>query len=234
MGRMKKVFLLSLLIIIGILFTSQIKRACLSLVILIDVLRSPEKELMGRFVGDPTVTRVAIPVRDSILHGKLYRFREEQKLFPLLFVHGMKPTGKDYEEVVILARDLARAGFLVLVPDFDDMNTHRVRASDAEDVLQSFLFLSREEHAASRGGMLGVGYGAEPMLLSAADLRIRDKVSVVAMFGDKEREPKRILPRFKHIEPTDLSACDSYQRLILRGWRRYAAIYSLLEKGGMD
>jgi hypothetical protein len=231
---MKKVLFLSLLIIIGILFTSQIKRACLSLVILIDVVRSPEKTVLGRFVGGPAVTKVTVPGKDRVIHADLYRSRKEGSLFPLLLVHDLKHTGKDDEPLVILAKDLARAGFLVLVPDFGGMNTLRIRSSDAEDILQSYLFLSREEHAASRGGMLGIGYGARPMPIAAADARIRDKVSVVATFGEKDRVPLPFLPRFMHIEPIDSSACALYQRRVMSGWRMYRAIYNLLEIGGTD
>jgi len=180
---MKKILLLSALIIAGILFTSQIKRACLSLVILIDVIRAPEQAVLGRLVGGPTVTKVKVPGRDRVILADLYRSHKEGKLFPLLLVHGLNPTGKDDEQLVLLAKDLARAGFLVMVPEFEGMKTLRIRTSDAEDILRSFLYLSKAKQTAFRGGMMGLGYGAGPMLLAAADARIRDKVGVVATFG---------------------------------------------------
>jgi hypothetical protein len=63
------------------------------------------------------------------------------------------------------------------------MKTLRIRLSDAEDILQSFLYVVRAERAGPSGGMMGISYGAGPMLLAAADPRIRDKVSVVSTFG---------------------------------------------------
>jgi len=180
---MKKIIFLSALVIIGILYPAQIKRGCLSLLILIDSVRSPEKAMMGKLIDGPTKTKVTVPGRRRVIHADLYRPLKQDIQFPLLLVHGASPTGKDDEQLVLLANDLARAGFLVLVPDFEGMKTLRIRTSDAEDILQSFLYLCRSEHAGPRGGMLGISYGAGPMLLAAADPRIRDKVSVVTTLG---------------------------------------------------
>jgi dienelactone hydrolase len=178
----KKIIFL-LLVIIAILFTAQIKRGGLGLLILADTMRAPENSVMGKLIDGPTVTKVNIPGKDRIIHADLYRPEKEGKLFPLLLVHGVNPTGKDDGQLVLLAKDLARAGFLVLVPDFEGMKTLRLRVSDAEEILMSYVYLSGLDHAGPRGGMLGIGYGAGPLLLAAADPRIRDRVGVLAAFG---------------------------------------------------
>ncbi|MCK9418454.1 MAG: hypothetical protein M0R70_03630 [Nitrospirae bacterium] len=180
---MKKIIFLSVLVIIGILFFTQIKRGCLSLLILVDSVRPPEKALMGKLIDGPAKTKVTIPSRGRIIHADLYRSHLRGRQFPLLLVHGMNPSGKDDEQLVLLAKDLARAGFLVLVPDLEGVKNFRIRITDAEDVLQSFRYMSAGEHAGPRGGMIGISCGAGPMLLAAADRRIRDKVSVVATVG---------------------------------------------------
>jgi len=180
---MKKIIFLSLLVIIGILFSAQIKRGCLSLLILIDSVRPPEKAVMGKLIDGPTKTKVTVPSRGRSIHADLYRPDRRGRQFPLLLVHGVNPLGKDDEQLVLLAKDLARAGFLVLVPDLDGVKTLRIRITDAEDILQSFLYLSGTEHAGPRVGMMGINCGAGPMLLAAADPRIRDKVTVVATVG---------------------------------------------------
>lgn len=181
---MKKIIFLSLLVIVYILFTTQIKRGFLSLLILADSVRPPEKALMGKLISGPIVKKVAIPSRGIALSADLYSPKAKGKSFPLLLVHGVNPGGKDDDQLVVLAKDLSRAGFLVLVPDFEGMKTLRIKISDAEDILQSFLYLGSREQAERRGGgMLGMSYGAGPMLLAAADARIRDKVRVVATFG---------------------------------------------------
>jgi hypothetical protein len=180
---MKKIIVLSVLIIVGILFTAQIKRAFVSLLILADSVRPPEKAVMGKFLDGPSVKRVGIPSRGRSLQADLYVPKDGGLHFPLVIVHGVNPTGKDDEQLVLLAKDFARAGFLVLVPDFEGMKSLRIRISEAEDVLQSFLYISRRQDAKRGGGMLGISYGAGPMLLASADPRIRNKVSVVVSFG---------------------------------------------------
>jgi dienelactone hydrolase len=180
---MKKIIFLSVLVIIGILFTAQIKRGALALLILIDSVRPPEKAVMGRLIAGPLRTKVTVPAGNKVIQADLYRPKEEGRHVPLLLVHGVDAAGKDDERLVLLAGNLARAGFLVLAPDFEGMKTLHVGISDAEDVLGSFRYLTGSRHAAPRGGMMGIGYGAGPVLLAAADPRIRDKVGLVATVG---------------------------------------------------
>jgi len=180
---MKKIIVLSLLVIIGILFTAQIKRAAVSLLILADIVRPPGKAIMGKFIDGPSVKRVNIKSGGRPIPADLYIPKEKGIHFPLVIVHGVNPTGKDDEQLVLLANDLARAGLLVIVPDLEGMKALRIRISDAEDVLQSYLYVSRLKDVSHYGGMLGISYGAGPMLLASAEPRIRDKISVVATFG---------------------------------------------------
>jgi len=180
---MKKIVVLSLLVIIGILFTAQIKRGTESLLILADIERPPEKAVMGKFIDGPSVKKVNIQSGGRSLSADLYIPKEKGLHFPLVIVHGVNPTGKDDEHLVLLAKNFARAGFLVVVPDLEGMKALRLRVSDAEDILQCFLYASRLKGVKHHGGMLGISYGAGPMLLASADPRIREKVTVVATFG---------------------------------------------------
>lgn len=176
---MKKIILLSVLVIIGILFPAQIKRGYLSLLILIDAMRPPEKALMGKLIEGPAKSKVTVKSRGRIIHADIYRSHRRGGRYPLLLVHGVNSLGKDDPQLVLLAGNLARAGFVVLVPDLEGVKTMRIRLDDAEDILQSFLYLTGAEHAGPRGGMMGISCGAGPMLLASADPRIRDKVGVV-------------------------------------------------------
>ena len=181
---MKKIIFLSLLIIASILFTTQIKRGFLSLLILVDSVRPPEKAFMGRLYDGPLLKKVTVPSKGRSLSADLYSPTNTGKHVPLLLVHGGDPAGKDDARLVVLAKALSRAGFLVLVPDLDGMKTLRIRLSDAEDILQCFLYLNGHVQAEQRGGvMAGISYGSGPMLLAAADVRIREKVRVVATFN---------------------------------------------------
>lgn len=180
---MKKIVFLSLLVIAGILFAAEIRRGFLGLLILADGVRPPEKALMGRLIPAPSVKPVLVPSRGKKLRADLYIPKKEGRHPPLLLVHGVNPTGKDDEQIVLLAKNLARAGFLVLVPDFEGMKALRIRRSDAEDMVQSYLFLARQKAARPGGTLMGISYGAGPLLLAAADSRLDGRVGVVVTFG---------------------------------------------------
>jgi dienelactone hydrolase len=138
---------------------------------------------MGKVVPAPSVKPASVPSRGRRLKADLYVPKGGGKHPALLIVHGVNPTGKDDEQIVLLAKNLARAGFLVLVPDFEGMKELRIRRYDVEDVVQSFLYLMREKNARPGGSMMGISYGAGPMLLAAADGRVSDRVATVVTFG---------------------------------------------------
>jgi hypothetical protein len=181
---MKKIIFLSLTVIVTILFFSQIKRSFISLCILADVVRPPEKAFMGRLFDGPLVKKADIAKKGGNISADLYVPKGNKREFPLLLVHGADPTGKDEKRIQLLAKDLSRAGFLVLVPDLEGIKKFRVRLADAEDILRSYQYLISQKQAAGRGGaMIGMDFGSGPMLLAAADQRIRDKIRVLATFG---------------------------------------------------
>ena len=139
---------------------------------------------MGKLFEDPLVSEVAIPHGGNTISADLYNPNGSGKFFPLLLVHGADSHGKKNEQIVHLANILARAGFLVLVPDLAGVKTFRTRIADAEAILQSFQYLRAHVHAVGQvGGMIGMNFGAGPMLLAAADSRIRDKLRLLVTFG---------------------------------------------------
>jgi dienelactone hydrolase len=179
----KKIVFLSILVIFGVLFAGQIKRGFLSLLIFIDSTRPPEKAVMGRLVSLPTVRTISIPSRGKTLWADLYTPRTRGPHMPLLLVHGVNSAGTGDSQLKLLARDLAMAGFLVLVPDVEGMKGLRMRPSATEDIVRSFLAVSRLKNAKSGGGMIGISYSNGPMLLAAADRRVRDRVGLIVSLG---------------------------------------------------
>jgi dienelactone hydrolase len=180
---MKKIVFLSILVIVGVLFAGQIRRGFLSLLIFIDSTRPPEKAVMGRLVSLPIVKTISVPGMGKTLRADLYTPRTRGSHMPLLLVHGVNSAGKGDSQLVLLARDLAMAGFIVLVPDVEGMKGLRMRPLDTEDIVRSFLFVSRLKNAKPGGGMLGISYGNGPLLLAAADGRVRDRVGLIVSLG---------------------------------------------------
>ena len=99
----------------------------------------------------------------------------------LVLVPGLSRQGKDHPAFQRLARSLARAGFLVLAPDFPGLRAFHVAESDVRAIVRAVQVLRAK--GGSPTGILGFSFGAGPALLAAADPAIRDQVAVVGSFG---------------------------------------------------
>ncbi|MBI2152257.1 MAG: ATP-binding cassette domain-containing protein [Candidatus Rokubacteria bacterium] len=99
----------------------------------------------------------------------------------LVLVPGLSRQGKDHPAFQRLARSLARAGFVVLAPDFPDLRAFHVSEGDVHTIVRAVQVLRAE--AGDPIGILGFSFGAGPALLAAADPAIRDQVALVGSFG---------------------------------------------------
>jgi dienelactone hydrolase len=180
---MKKIIILSLLVIIALLFATEIRRGFLAGLLLVDAVRPPEQAVMEKIFPAPAVEKLYVSSRGRRISADLYIPRRKGQLVPLLLVHDASTAGKADERIVSLAGNLARAGFLVLVPDIEALRSFRLRHSDAEDIVQCFRALIRQEPVRAGGCMLGFGFGAGPLLIAAADPRISGQIGTIAALG---------------------------------------------------
>jgi pimeloyl-ACP methyl ester carboxylesterase len=86
---------------------------------------------------------------------------------------------------VSLANTLARARFLVLVPEIPSLRALRVRAADARVVADAFAHLLNRPQLpdASRAGIGAFSYAVGPAVLAALAPNIRDRVDFVFGVG---------------------------------------------------
>ncbi len=99
----------------------------------------------------------------------------------LLLVHGLSRYGKSHPAFQRVAQSLARAGFIVLAPDFEGLRAFHLSQDDVGSVVRAVTKLA--ELAPSPLGIVGVSFGAGPALLAAADPSIRDRVELVGSLG---------------------------------------------------
>ena len=78
----------------------------------------------------------------------------------MILIPGFTRLGKDDPRVVQLARSLARARFLVMVPDVAGSRQQRVRLDDARSIADALLYLADNEPAAADQGvgMVAISY----------------------------------------------------------------------------
>ena len=162
------------------------RRAFYSLLLSIDLIRGPEEgDFLGKVTPAPILDRRLIQISGKTLEADFY-WPQVQGVRPgLLLNHGLIDTGKDDPRLVWLARRLAQAGFVVMVPDFRGMRNFRVGIEDVEEIVNAFHYLGtlRRQVDTDRLGMMSFSYGAGPTLIAAADRRIREKVKFIVTFG---------------------------------------------------
>jgi pimeloyl-ACP methyl ester carboxylesterase len=125
-------------------------------------------------------------VEDTVFAGRpaLVARPEGEGPWPaLLFVNGVVREGRTYPPVQNLARGLARAGYLVVVPDLPGLTTDEITeetVSSTVEVAQEAVAVDRPDVLDGRVGLIGVSTGATLALLTAERAEVRERVSVVA------------------------------------------------------
>ena len=135
-----------------------------------------------------TVAPVRHPIAYSV-NGRGYRgdlyVPEDAPMAALVLVPGAAPAGKDDPRFVAFASTLARARFVVLVPDLPDVRALKVRARDAVGIADAFghLVSGLDPGTASRAGIGAISYACGPAVLAALEPRLRGQVAFILAVG---------------------------------------------------
>jgi hypothetical protein len=121
---------------------------------------------------------------DQVYNADLYH-PAEQPLASLLLVPGAAPEGRHDPRLMAFAMSMARARFLVLVPDLAGLRRLEVRPHDARQLADIFDYLVSHGEWTPGGpaGICAFSYAVGPALLASLDRRIRDRVSFVLAVG---------------------------------------------------
>jgi dienelactone hydrolase len=99
----------------------------------------------------------------------------------IIFVNGATPLGRREPEVQDLARGLARAGYLVLVPDLSGLKEGELsERTVAATVSAASEVAARPDVRDGRVGFVGVSLGGTLALLAAESPRLAEEISLVA------------------------------------------------------
>lgn len=98
----------------------------------------------------------------------------------LVFVNGATPRGRHHPDVQRLAQGLARAGFLVLVPDPPGLAQGEITLKTRAATIAVARAATERSDARDGVGLLGVSVGTTLALLAAADPSLADRVTIVA------------------------------------------------------
>ena len=103
----------------------------------------------------------------------------------LVLVPGLTPEGKDDPRLTAFAATLARARFLVLVPDIESLRAQRVDPENVREIADAFAHLTDPQAglAAGRAGLTAISYAVGPAMLAALEPDVRESVDLFVGIG---------------------------------------------------
>jgi len=102
----------------------------------------------------------------------------------LVVTHGFTHEGADDARLQALCRRLARAGFVVVAPDFDEMRRYRLGVGDQADLEAVVIGLAGDAGIdAARVGVMAFSFGSAPTLIGLAQPVLRERVRFAVIFG---------------------------------------------------
>jgi dienelactone hydrolase len=188
--RMKKLRLVATAaLLVFILFFPQIRLGFLTALFLRDMLdgstvRTPERGALAWVTPAPAVQQIEIAKGEDKIVADLYYHSGAGKRAAILLTHGIIEDGKNDPRLIRFAYSLARAGFVVLVPDLKGMKSFRILFSDVDDIVASIRRLAALDIVDDKKiGVMGFSYAAGPTIMAAADPMLRDRIKFVVAFG---------------------------------------------------
>ncbi len=159
-------------------------RAIESWRVLADLAAGAGPSALKELTPAPTRTPVGYTVHGRSYDGDLYRPGEGPKA-ALVLVPGAAPGGRDDPRLVRFATTLARARFVVLVPDIENLRRLYVRPEDVRSIADALRHLSARGAAPGPPsvGLIAISYAAGPAVLAALEADLRRKVRFVVAVG---------------------------------------------------
>jgi len=150
--------------------------------VLADIAAGAKDSRLKRTTPEPGREPVRYTVEGRDRRGDLYR-PGEPALAALVLVPGAAPAGKDDPRLVAFARTFARARFVVLVPDIENLRALQVEPEDAVAIADAVRHLAGTIGDDGAVGIVAISYAAGPAILAALDPAAGPKVRFVVAIG---------------------------------------------------
>ena len=126
---------------------------------------------------------VTIAARGRAIRGRLYYRPDGSARQGLVVAHGVHHQGID-GRLVPFARELARAGLVVLTPALEDLADYRIDPRSVGDLTESVLYLTgRRDLVDGKVGLLGFSFGGGLALRAAEEPALHGRLSHVISIG---------------------------------------------------
>jgi pimeloyl-ACP methyl ester carboxylesterase len=176
--RLVLVVFLSIAVLLVALKWSWIDAQARTVVVLSSVLETPTlTQAVEGVTGEPRFVDATVAGNPAFV----VRPRGEGPWPAVFFVNGVVTEGRELPEVRRLAEGLARAGYLVVVPDLPGLRRGEIRPETVYETLEVARAISERPDARDgKVGLVGVSTGATLALLAAEKEDLEGRVSVVA------------------------------------------------------
>ena len=170
MTRLCKLALPTLFVLLS-LTACSLSRSWDAWLVLQDVAAGEGTSALKRSSLPPAREPIRYTVEKRRRAGDLYRPTDAGAVAPLVLVPGAAPRGKDDPRLVAFANTLARARFLVLVPEIENLRELKVDPADAVAVADAVRHLAamREAPQQASVGIAAISYAVGPAVLAALD-----------------------------------------------------------------
>lgn len=162
----------------ALLYRSWLDAQGRALAVLATTLEAPVLAwLVAGVTGEPRVAEIRV----AGIPSTLVRPSGDAPWPAIVFVNGATPLGHRHPDVQRLARGLARAGYIVFVPELPGLARAEITTATARaTLLVGCAAARRKDVRGGRVGFVGVSVGTSFALLAAASPRLAARVSVVA------------------------------------------------------
>ncbi len=114
----------------------------------------------------------------------IYRPGDGKPHGAMILSPGAPPLEPDDPRLIRLSGDIARAGFVMLVPFSPDLEDEMIYPREVDALVKEFQFLQQQPYVKQdKIGYIGVSVGSPLALMAAADSRINNDVAYVVSFG---------------------------------------------------
>ena len=132
-----------------------------------------------------TQTGLTIPGRFGAIRARLYRRADFERGPGIVVAHGVHYRGIDERRLVPFARQLARAGRVVLTPELSELSDYRLTQQGVNVIEDATLFLSQRRDLVNdrKVGVMGFSFAGGLALVAAGAKSLEDRVEYVTSVG---------------------------------------------------
>ena len=178
-------FLILLCFALGLSLTQHGRAAVTSAFFLPDLMMPLPVRPVTWFTDDPIKEQITLQYDDGrVLAAEVYRPGDGKAHGAMILSPGAPPLEPDDSRLIRLASDVARAGFVMLIPYSSDLEAEIIDPREISGLVAAFEYLEAQPYVKpDKIGYIGVSVGAPLAMLAAADTRINEDVAYVVSFG---------------------------------------------------